>query len=208
MAVVGLRVAPTKGFLLELKRRIAIIKDGYKLLSTKRDELTSKINAFLEELKAIKRAVIEQAEKIVLRFRECYAILGPDIIKSYANVNKGLFEAEVLPLSIMGILVPRVKVLKSPEVKDKFGPIIREIIYDACKVLRNLIKVTELEMKIEIIAHDLEKTNRIVNALEKIIIPDLEQLAKFIEDLIEEESLEEFTRVKLVRNIIVKRRGE
>ena len=208
MAVTGLRVVPTKGYLLELKRRIEIIKEGYRLLSMKRDELTAKLTNFLEQLKAVRRGVLERVEQVLIRFREAYALLGPDVIKAHASLNRGVFEVDILPLSIMGILVPRVKVLREAEVEDKYGYIIREQIYELRELLQDLIKIAELEMKIEIISSDLERTNRIVNALEKIIIPEMEQLARYIAELIEEESLEEFTRIKLIRDLIVTRRGE
>ncbi len=208
MAIVGLRVVPTKGFLLELKRRIEIIKEGYRLLSMKRDELTSRLMELLEHYKAVKKEVMGRAEKIVTRFREIYALLGPETIDANASINRGVLDIDVLPLSIMGILVPTVKALREVSVKNLFGPVIREIVYDLVELFQDMIKVTEIEMKIELLATDLERTNRIVNALEKIIIPEMESVAKYIEDMLEEEGLEEFLRVKLIRNIIVARRGE
>ncbi len=208
MSVAGMRVIPTKGFLLDLKRRIEIIKEGYRLLSMKRDELTAKLTSFLEQLKATKREVMERAEEIYTRFRETYVVLGPSAIESYANMTRGEFDANILPISVMGIIIPMVKVLREVELKDRFSPVIRERVYELRELLQDLIKVAELEMKIEIIASDLERTNRIVNALEKIIIPEMEQLAKYIEERIEEDGLEDFIRIKLIRNIIVKRRGE
>lgn len=208
MSVVGMRVIPTKGFLLELKRRIEIIKEGYRLLSMKRDELTAKLTSFLEQLKAIKREVMGRAEAVYERFRLAYAVIGASKVGSYANLTRGEFEANVLPVSIMGVTIPIVKLLREVEIKDRFGPVIRENIYELKELLKDLIKLSELEMKIEIIASDLERTNRIVNALEKIIIPEMEALAKYIEDRIEEDDLEDFIRIKLIRNIIVERRGE
>jgi len=208
LSVTGMRVIPTKGFLLDLKRRVKIIKEGYRLLSMKRDELTAKLTAFLEQLKATRKEVMERAEMIVMRFRGTFAAVGSERIQSYASLSRGIFEANVLPISIMGIIIPMVKILKEIDIKDKFGPIIREHVYELRELLQDLIKVSELEMKIEIIASDLERTNRIVNALEKIIIPEMEALAKYIEERIEEDDLEDFIRIKLIRNIIVKRRGE
>ncbi|MHA1609769.1 MAG: V-type ATP synthase subunit D, partial [Candidatus Njordarchaeales archaeon] len=84
--------------------------------------------------------------------------------------------------------------------------LIRQFAYHMSEILQDLIKLGEIEIWIEVIANDLERTNRTVNALEKIIIPQLKALAKYIQDLIEEEDLEEFTRIKLVRNIIIRRR--
>ena len=208
MGAIGIRAVPTKGFLLELKKRIEILKEGHHLLSMKRDELTSRLMQLLERYKAIKREVMERAENIVTRFREIYAVLGPEKIDADASINRGTSDIDILPLSIMGITVPTVKVLREVSVRNLFGPVTREIIYDLVELFQELIRISEIESKIEILAIDLERTNRIVNALEKIIIPEMEKLAKYIEETLEEESLEEFLRIKLVRNIILARRGE
>ena len=208
MALAGLAVIPTKGFLLEFKRRVEIIEEGYRLLEMKRDELTRKLKEFLEELRAERRRVVEEAEKILEKFREVYAELGPEVVRSYAALNKGALEVEVLPLSVMGVHVPVVKIIGEPEVKNRFDPLLMSVVGGLEELMRDLIRITELETKIEVIARDLERTNRIVNALERIIIPELKETIRYIEDMLEEEALEEFTRIKFVRDLIARRREE
>ena len=70
-----------------------------------------------------------------------------------------------------------------------------------------VVILDELETKIESIARDLERTNKIVNALENVVIPDLERDIKYIEDMLEEDDLEEFVRLKFARDKILKRRS-
>jgi len=208
LALAGLAAIPTKGFLLEFKRRVEIIEEGYRLLEMKRDELTRKLKEFLEELRAERRRVVEDAEKVLEKFREVYAELGPEVVRSYAALNKGALEVEVLPLSVMGVHVPVVRIVGEPEVKDKFNPLLMSVVGGLEELMRDLIRITELETKIEVIARDLERTNRIVNALERIIIPELKETIRYIEDMLEEEALEEFTRIKFVRDLIARRREE
>ena len=114
---------------------------------------------------------------------------------------------DVMPISVMGILVPFLKITDKPSFKNKYGPIIRSAAHDFENLLENLLKVTELEMRIERVAEDLEKTNRKVNALEKIVIPDYNKVIKYIEDRIDEDMLEEIIRTKLIRTLIIKRRS-
>ena len=208
MALAGLAVIPTKGFLLEFKRRVEIIEEGYRLLEMKRDELTRKLKEFLEELRAERRRVVEEAEKVLEKFREVYAELGPDVVRSYAALNRGALEVEVLPLSVMGVHVPVVRMVREPEVKNRINPLLMSVVGGLEELMRDLIRITELETKIEVIARDLERTNRIVNALERIIIPELKETIRHIEDMLEEEALEEFTRIKFVRDLIARRREE
>ena len=204
MSVAGIRVMPTRGFLLDFKRRVKAIEDGYKLLEMKRDELTNKLRAFLEELKAAKRSVLEDASKIMAEFSKVYSLVGPDVIDSFAR-SIGRIEAKVLPMSIMGIVVPEVKFTDVPQVKNKYPPVVRSIAEKLYELLEDLMKITVLETKIEIIAYDLERTNRTVNALEKIVIPEMKKIIKMVEDVLDEDELEEFTRLKIVRDKVIRR---
>ena len=170
--------------------------------------LTRKLKEFLEELRAERKRVVEEAERILEKFREVYAELGPEVVRSYAALSRGALEVEVLPLSVMGVHVPVVRVVREPEVANRFSPLLMSVVGGLEELMRDLIKITELEAKIEIIARDLERTNRIVNALERIIIPELKETIRYIEDMLEEEALEEFTRIKFVRDLIAKRREE
>jgi len=201
----GIRIMPTRGFLINFKRRVKSIEEGYKLLEMKRDELAAKLRQYLEQLRAAKKDFIERSAEIMKKFREVYALIGPDKIDALAaSISK--LEIKVLPISIMGIHVPEVKLEKLPEIKNKYPPIVRAIAHQLYEMLDDLIKITELEMKIEIIAYDLEKTNRIVNALEKIVIPEMKRIVKMIEDMLDEDELEEFIRLKIIRNKILGKR--
>ena len=197
---------PTRGFLLNFKRRVKAIEEGYKLLEMKRDELSNKLRAYLENLKSAKREVHSSASEVMKEFSKIYGLIGPDVIDILAASIEKL-EIQVLPISIMGINVPEVKLKKLPDVKNKYPPVVRSIAMALYDLLDDLIKITTLEMKIEIISYDLERTNRTVNALEKIVIPEMKKTIKFIEDVLDEDELEEFTRLKMVRDKIL-RRGE
>ena len=205
MAVVGLRVRPTKGFLLELKDVLETIREGYKLLSTKRDELTSRLKPLIDELAKIRSEVMVEIEEALCSFRAIYGMLGPDVVDAYAAMNRGLLEVHVVPLSIMGVHTPMLRSAEIPGVKDKFGPPVRGVATKLGRVVQSFLKIVELESRAEAIALDLERTNRIVNALEKIIIPELEETIRYIEDILEEESLEEFVRLKKIRALLERR---
>jgi len=204
---IGLRIRPTRGFLLELKRRIQITEEGYRILSHKRDELISKLRELLELLRAVRKEVLENFQRSLREFVEVYSLIGSDKIISYATASRGLLRVRILPISVMGVIAPTVKAIETIEIADKYPPILRQFVYSLWEITQDLIKLGELEARVEGLALDLERTNRTVNALEKIIIPQLKSIAKYIQDLIEEEDLEEFTRIKLVRDIIIKRRG-
>ena len=208
MSVAGLRVAPTKGFLLNFKRRVKFIEEGYKLLSMKRDELSKMLKDYLRDLKAAREEIGKEIEDVMVKFRSVYALLGSDVIDSYAAAVPKDLEVTVLPKSIMGVIVPYSRITQTIDVKNKFGPVIRHAADELFIVLKELLKLTDVESRVEIIADELERTNRMVNALDKVVIPNMKRTIKYIEDLLDEDMLEEFTRLKIVRKLLYERRGE
>ncbi|MEM2122544.1 MAG: V-type ATP synthase subunit D [Candidatus Bathyarchaeia archaeon] len=201
----GARAKPTRGFLLQLKRRVGFIEEGYKLLEMKRDELAKELRSDLEELSSRRIGFEEKVEEALDAVARMYASLGSLEASSWTNPEKKL-ELEVLPKSVMGIPVPYVKVLHMPEVTNRFSPVVRAAAQRIYGILSDLISVAELEARIERVAEDLEKTNRQVNALEKIVIPSYRRTIKYIEDMLEEAMLEEFTRTKFVKALLSRRK--
>ncbi|MCW3976225.1 MAG: V-type ATP synthase subunit D [Candidatus Bathyarchaeota archaeon] len=204
--VLGAGVKPTRGFLLELKKRVKFIEEGHRLLEMKRDELGRELRSSLDTLGTQRSELEKRFEKALENLLRAYASLGSGEIESNKASTEKKVSIEVLPKSVMGILVPFLKIVERPILKNKFGVITRSTAHEFEDLLEDLLKITELESRIEMIADDLEKTNRKVNALEKIVIPDYNQVIKFIEDRIDEDMLEEIIRTKLVRELIHRRR--
>jgi len=201
-----MKVVPTRGFYLEFKKRVKYIEDGYKLLEMKRDELTRELRDYISQLQILREEMDKKVENVMINFRKVYALLGESVINGYIAATPKDLELDVLPKSIMGILVPFVKIVSEVNVKDKYTPLLQGVVDDFKDLLRIIIKLSELEAKIDVVSDDLERTNRMVNALEKILIPEMKATLKYIEDLLDEDMLEEFMRIKLVRNIIMSRR--
>ncbi len=200
------RIRLTRSFLLEQREKLEVIQEGKELLEMKRDELASKLRDLLDKLEAARGFFIEQVEEALKRFRMIYAQVGPDLINAYAGSLKEKIEVDVLSNTIMGVNVPFIKLNSIPEVKDQYPPPLRTVTKDFRALLKDFFKVTELEIKITRISEELQRTNRIVNSLEEIMIPRMEETIKKIEEKLEEELVEEFIRVKEAREIIRRER--
>jgi len=207
MASMGTRILPTRGFLLILKSRAKIIKEGYELLSMKREELVRNLQNLVNELGKIRTKTERIYEEIQEKLKELLVTFGPEKIEAYVSMMNDLIEISTLHKSIMGVRYVELKIERIPEFKDKIHPILLPIARKFQTFIEELIKLAEMETKIESIARDLERTNKIVNALENVIMPDLERDIKYIEDMLEEDDLEEFVRLKFARDKILKRRS-
>jgi V/A-type H+-transporting ATPase subunit D len=106
----------------------------------------------------------------------------------------------------MGVRYPFIKVEKEPQIAGELDITLSEAAEKVLAILDDILQLAEFEARAERIADELGKTNRKVNALENTIIPSYRQVIKFIEDKLDEESLEELVRMKLIGGALARRR--
>ena len=200
-------VRPTKGYLMDLKRRIGFIERGCEFLKLKRDHLAKELSASLDILKGRRRLLLESLREAYRALTAAYLSLGPTEVKSQAGSIRRALELEVLPRSVMGVRYPYVKILSKPRVEGELDITLSQAAERVLGILERMIQLAEFEARVERIADELGKTNRKVNALENTIIPSYKRVIKFIEDKLDEESLEELVRMKLIGGALARRRA-
>ena len=199
-------VRPTKGFLIEMKRRISFIERGCEFLKLKRDQLAKELSASIEVLRGRRGTLEDQLRKIYDLIVSAYLSLGPAEVGSQASSIRKELAIDALPVSVMGVLYPRISVRSKPRVEGRLDIALSRAAELASGIMEELIQIAEFEARVERIANELGKTNRKVNALENIVIPDYKQTMKFIEDKLDEEALEELVRIKLIGGALARRR--
>jgi len=200
-------VRPTKGYLMDLKRRIGFIERGCEFLKLKRDHLAKELSASIDVLKGRRRIMLESLREAYRALTAAYISLGPTEVKSQARSIRRTLELEVLPRSVMGVRYPYIKVLSEPSVEGELDITLSRAAEKVIEILDDIIQLAEFEARAERIADELGKTNRKVNALENTIIPSYRQVIKFIEDKLDEEALEELVRMKLIGGALARRRA-
>ena len=200
-------VRPTKGYLMDLKRRIGFIERGCEFLKLKRDHLAKELSASLDILKGRRRLLLDSLREAYRALTAAYLSLGPTEVKSQASSIRRSLELEVLPRSVMGVRYPYVKILSKPRVEGELDITLSQAAERVLGILERMIQLAEFEARVERIADELGKTNRKVNALENTIIPSYKRVIKFIEDKLDEESLEELVRMKLSGGALARRRA-
>jgi V/A-type H+-transporting ATPase subunit D len=200
-------VRPTKGYLMEMKRRIGFIERGTEFLKLKRDHLAKELTASIDILKGRRGRLLEELRVAYRAVTAAYISLGPTEVQSQAKSIKSRLELEILPRSVMGVRYPFIKVEKEPQITGELDITLSEAAEKVLSVLDDILQLAEYEARAERIADELGKTNRKVNALENTIIPSYRGVIKFIEDKLDEESLEELVRMKLIGGALARRRG-
>ncbi|UCD46077.1 MAG: V-type ATP synthase subunit D [Candidatus Bathyarchaeota archaeon] len=199
-------VRPTKGYLMEMKRRIGFIERGTEFLKLKRDHLAKELTASIDVLKGRRSLLLENLRVAYRAVTAAYISLGPTEVRSQASSLKAGLELEILPRAVMGVRYPFIKVEKEPQIAGELDITLSEAAEKVLSILDDILQLAEYEARAERIADELGKTNRKVNALENTIIPSYRQVIKFIEDKLDEESLEELVRMKLIGGALARRR--
>ena len=204
MSLTGIRY--TKGFLLDLRRRLEFIKDAHELLEMKRDQLIIKLREGLEKLKELRRKVEGEAEEVYRELSLLHSTLGSADLETYSAYLRGSMDVKVVPRGVIGVVTPMVREVNIPDYTNLYPPQIIPLAEKVSALMKDLVKLAELEAYIENLAEDLRRTNIRVNALEKVVIPSYEETIKRIQDILDDEMLEEIIRLKLIKEILMRRR--
>jgi len=204
MSLTGVRY--TKGFLLDLRRRLEFIKDAHELLEMKRDQLIIKLREGLERLKELRRKVEGEAEEVYRELSLLHSTLGSADLETYSAYLRGSMDVKIVPRGVIGVVTPMVREVNIPDYTNLYPPQVIPLAEKISALMKDLVKLAELEAYIENLAEDLRRTNIRVNALEKVVIPSYEETIKRIQDILDDEMLEEIIRLKLIKEILMRRR--
>ena len=203
MAVIG-RTTVTRGALIKLRADLEFIQNGTEILKIKRDRLARELNELFAKL-ARREELEKRLMEIYADFKRALVILGYETVSSVGlSVSKA--KINLLPLSIMGVSVPKVVFEGKPRID-----VIQEMsLYAVAEKLQILIEellmLAEIEAKTERISYELMNLNRKVNALEKVIVPKYVHLIRHMEDSLFDEDLEDLNRIRHIRDILEKRK--
>ncbi len=199
MSLTG-RVTATRGALIKLKTNLKLVTDGKNILKVKRDRLVGELNNLIKEFDRRKK-LENRLTGVYEDFKEATANLGYEHVAS-TSLSISKIKIQVRPISIMGVIVPKITVKEKPRIDSIEDMELYKIANDMRDLIDELLHVAQIETEIERIANELLRINRKVNALERVIIPSAEKQVRYIEELLLDEDLEEFSRTKHVRNVI------
>ena len=185
-----LNVNPTRMELSKLKIKLVTAKKGHKLLKDKQDEL---MRIFIEMIKKNKKArqnTEKKVENALKNFLLARAIMSNEAYEESILVPKINFQIELAKKNVMSVRIPVLSLdenLSNPNLSDiypySYGSTSAELddaVYELNSIMPDLIRLAELEKSCELMADEIEKTRRRVNALEYMTIPQLEETIKFI----------------------------
>ena len=200
-------VKPTRMELIETRRKIKLSKGGYKLLKMKRDGLIMEFFELLPKVKDLRNQLSALYISAMEKLSIAVAAEGKTALESAANCLNKSPEVELSSKNIMGVVVPSVKVTSvEKSLEDRgyglIGTSIRvdEAVHAFEKLAEMIILAAEGETTMKKILDEIESTKRRVNALEFKVIPNLEEIAKYISFRLEELERESIFGLKRIKN--------
>lgn len=206
-----LNVNPTRMELTRLKGRLKTSMRGHKLLKDKRDDLMKKFIELVHENKKFREQVEEKIANMYDGFVIASAVMSPANLEAALMLPKQSISLEVTSRNVMSVDVP-VFSFSSTENSDSdiysygFASTSGELddsVATLNELLPSLLELAEKEKAAQLLAEEIEKTRRRVNALEYVQIPSLQETIKFITMKLDENERGNLARLMKVKDMMI-----
>ncbi|MGI6587094.1 MAG: V-type ATP synthase subunit D [Gracilibacteraceae bacterium] len=212
-----LNVNPTRMELTRLKGRLKTAKRGHKLLKDKQDELMKK---FIDYVKRNMELRLDVEKELTIAFKNfliARAVMSSEVLEEAIMYPTQKINLEMSTRNIMSVNSPIFNLVKeeNKEVSNiypyGFAATSGELdgaIYSLKVVFDKLIELAQVEKTCQLMADEIEKTRRRVNALEYVMIPQLIETVKYITMKLDENERGSRVRLMKVKDMIEKRKAE
>jgi V/A-type H+-transporting ATPase subunit D len=207
------QVKPTRSELLKRKANKALADQGMNLLKRKRDALLREIMPIVDETLRLSLRLERVTTDAQYDLAMAKAKDGGSEVHSSSFATMGEVLVDISGTHIMGVPIP--VITKSPSAMRSVlqrGYSVTGVSsrVDAAaekfeEIIDVLVEYADVETRLRRLGEELRKTNRRVNALENIVIPELDSQIKFIEMSLEERAREDIFRLKKVKKALVRK---
>ena len=209
-------INPTRMELTRLKGKLKTARRGHKLLKDKRDELMKQFLEIVRRNKVLRAKVEEGLSEATAAFTVASAVMSPEVLEQSLLCPKQSVELEVGEKNIMSVMVPTYAFhTRNANAADiypyGFAQTSGELdtaLDKLGKVFQDMLELAQVEKTMQLLAEDIEKTRRRVNALEYVMIPDLEKNIRYISMKLEENERGNITRLMKVKDMMLEKAHE
>lgn len=206
-----LSVNPTRMMLTTLKRRLATSMRGHKLLKDKRDELMKEFLELARKDKELREKVEEQLKAVYGSFSVASAVMSKQVLEESLMYPKQGVKLNIGNKNVMSVNVPVFNYDTTTGDSADIYPYgyantsveLDMSINHLTSVFPLMIELASKEKEAQMLASELERTRRRVNALEYVKIPQLEVTIKYIRMKLDENERGNQTRLMKVKDMIL-----
>lgn len=202
-----LGVKPTRMELSDLKGTLALATRGHKLLKDKQDELMRNFIDMIRRNNELRKEVETELTAALQSFILAKSLMNENFIEEIAAITHNSVDLNIQMKNIMSVNVPQMDFdLIEKEGTVPYGYLNTNAELDAAlaqlnSLLPKLLQLVEIEKASQLLADEIEKTRRRVNALEYRMIPDAQETIKYISMKLEENERANITRMMKVKDM-------
>ena len=205
-------INPTRMELTRLKGRLKTAQRGHKLLKDKRDELMKQFMDVVRENRALRKRVEDALVQAHGSFTVAAALMSPEMLEQSLLYPKQSVELEMSFQNIMSVDVPQYRFKTRSEDPGEIYPYgfaatsgeLDDAVAALSQVFQDMLHLAEIEKTSQLLAEEIEKTRRRVNALEYVKIPEMQANIKYITMKLDENERANTIRLMKVKDLILK----
>lgn len=206
------QVNPTRMELTRLKKKLVTATRGHKLLKDKRDELMRRFLELVKENKELRMKVEQKISDANKNFVLASATMSDEVISAALLAPKQEVYLDIGEKNVMSVDIPVYDIkTRTPDPNDIYSygyAFTSSELDDAVKsladILPDMLKLAEIEKSCLMMASEIEKTRRRVNALEHVMIPDTQEKIRYITMKLDENERSTQTRLMKVKDMMLK----
>ena len=204
-----LNVKPTRMELATLKERLELSTRGHKLLKDKQDELMRRFILLIKKNNRLRDEVEAELVESMKEFVVAKSLINESFIEELFVGTETNVELDIQEKNVMSVIVPEMNFnVKEAEVSSdvQYGYLnssseMDDAIERIEDVLPKLLELSEIEKTCQLMADEIEKTRRRVNALEYRMIPQLQETIRYIQMKLEENERSAIVRMMKVKDM-------
>ena len=208
----NITIIPTRMELTRLKGRLKTAQRGHKLLKDKRDELMKQFMDVVRENRALRKRVEEGLMRAHGSFTVASALMSTEMLEQALLYPKQSVELTCTTRNIMSVNVPvydfQTKTKSDSDIYPYGFAATSGELDDAVEALglvfRKMLKLAQIEKTSQLLAEEIEKTRRRVNALEYVKIPQMEEAIQYITMKLDENERANTIRLMKVKDMLLK----
>ena len=205
-------VNPTRMELTRLKKKLVTAMRGHKLLKDKRDELMRQFLDMVRENKELREKVEKSIEEANKNFVLARASMSDEALNAALLAPKQEVSVEVDTKNVMSVDIPvfntKTRTSDENDIYSYGFAFTSSDLDDAVKslagVLPDLLRLAECEKSCALLASEIEKTRRRVNALEHVMIPETQESIRYITMKLDENERSTQIRLMKVKDMMLK----
>ena len=198
-------ITPTRMVLKQLKGRLKTARRGHKLMKDKREELMRRFLEIVRVNKELRERVEKGLTNAFAAQQVASSVMSPEMLEQALLYPRQSVELDMKFKNIMSVNVPEYSFHTKNNDPSEIYPYgfaqtsgeLDDALDELAQVFEDMLELAQVEKTMQLLAEEIEKTRRRVNALEYVMIPELEENIKYISMKLEEN--ENATKVRLLK---------